>query len=320
MAITSGFFNSVNGDRRYNAEQFSGLIDTLIKDGVFSHIGTSFSVTAIGGNNVGVGVGLGWFNSTWIRNDGLYPILLNDAEVLLDRIDAIVIEINHASAVRNGSVKLIRGTPSSTPERPDLINTDEIHQRPLAYIYRTAGAVAVSQADITNMVGTSACPYVIGILEVANIDKIVAQWESEFRSWFNGLEIVLEGDVAANLAAEIADIYSKFDTMVSENVLYDTIEDHNGLPIEDSNGQTILSKVPLKVSGDTDTMTKSTYDPEKKEKPYIPYDEALDKMTYDPDGDGVVNESKNTQYITNKSLAMNLSGTTLNITWTDASD
>ena len=39
MALTYGFYNSLNGDRKYNAMDISRLFDGLIKDGVFMSIG-----------------------------------------------------------------------------------------------------------------------------------------------------------------------------------------------------------------------------------------------------------------------------------------
>ena len=44
MSVTSGFFNSLNGDRRYNAEQMSSIFDGIINDGIFANIGTAFGV------------------------------------------------------------------------------------------------------------------------------------------------------------------------------------------------------------------------------------------------------------------------------------
>lgn len=35
MAFTFGFYNSLNGDRKYNAEQVSSIFDGLISDGVY---------------------------------------------------------------------------------------------------------------------------------------------------------------------------------------------------------------------------------------------------------------------------------------------
>ena len=57
MSVSSGFFNSLNGDRKYNAAQMSAIFDGLIIDGVFASIGTAFAVKAAGGLTVNVGIG-----------------------------------------------------------------------------------------------------------------------------------------------------------------------------------------------------------------------------------------------------------------------
>ena len=250
MAVTSGFFNSLNGDRKYNADQFSALFDNLITDGVFSNVGTAFEVQASGGSNVTIGIGRAWFNSIWVYNDALYPMVAQEPEVLLNRIDAVVIEINHNEAVRTGSIRWVYGSPSSTPVKPTLTNTDEVHQYPLAYVYRKAGVSDVIQADITNAIGTSECPYVTGILSTQNIDKIVAQWESQFNVWFDGLEAELSGDVAANLANQVLDLQNRFQTLAREKAVYEELQDSSGTRIQDNNGSDILGKTVLGVSDD----------------------------------------------------------------------
>jgi len=185
MSVTSGFFNSLNGDRRYNAEQMSSIFDGIIRDGIFANIGTAFAVKADVGNTVIVGIGRAWFNSTWLLNDALLPLVASISEILLDRIDAVVIEIDHRDSVREGSIKMIKGTPSSSPKRPTMIQTSDVNQYPLAYIYRKANSNSILQADITNMIGTSSTPYITGILQVQNIDNIVAQWQNQWSVFYN---------------------------------------------------------------------------------------------------------------------------------------
>lgn len=203
MSVTSGFFNSVNGDRKYNAEQLSGIFDGIINDGVFANIGTAFSVTANTGNNITVGIGRAWFNSTWILNDALLSIAADESEVLLDRYDAVVIEIDRSNSVRAGSIKIVKGTAASTAQYPTMTSTLDVHQYPLAYIYRKAGSSAITQSDITNMVGTSSCPYITGILQVLDNDNIVAQWQDQFDTWLESLSDILDEDTAGNLAQRL---------------------------------------------------------------------------------------------------------------------
>ena len=184
MAITSGFFNSKNGDRKYDAEVMSSIFDGIINDGVFQSVGTAFAVKASSGNVVNVGIGRCWFNSTWLLNDAVLPVTFAASDVLNPRWDAVVIEIDRSESVRAGSIKMVKGTASTSPSKPSMAKGAYKNQYPLAYIYRKAGATEITQADITNMIGTSSCPYVNGILEVQNIDKIVAQWQSQWDQWY----------------------------------------------------------------------------------------------------------------------------------------
>lgn len=184
MAVTGGFYNALNSDRKYNAEQMSAIFDGVINDGIFASIGDTFSVYASRDFVVTVGTGRAWFNSKWIYNDALLPVELEEPEVLLDRIDAVVIEINTEETVRESSIKVVKGTPASTPQRPTMQHTLFVHQYPLAYINRPAGSIAITQSQITSMIGTSSCPYITGILQVQNIDNIVAQWGAQWVEWF----------------------------------------------------------------------------------------------------------------------------------------
>lgn len=197
MSFASGFFNSVDHDRLYDATDISRLFDGLIRDGIFASIGDCLVVKQSNQMNVTVGTGRAWFNHTWSYNDALYPVTIPPSEILMDRIDAVVLEINSVESVRANSIKLIKGTPSSTPAKPALTNTKEIHQYPLAYVTVGKEVTSIRQADIENCVGTSVCPFVTGILEVISIEQLIPQWKdilnrfveentANFNTWMNG--------------------------------------------------------------------------------------------------------------------------------------
>lgn len=179
MSVSSGFFNSLNGDRKYNAAQMSAIFDGLIIDGVFASIGTAFAVKAAGGLTVNVGVGKAWFDHTWTVNDSILPMTAPEAEVLLDRIDAVVLEVNGMESVRENTIKFVKGNPSSAPTRPTLTNEGNVHQYPLCYIYRKYGTAVINQADITPMVGTESTPFVTGILQTVSLDELLGKWQDE---------------------------------------------------------------------------------------------------------------------------------------------
>ena len=179
MSVSSGFFNSLNGDRKYNAAQMSAIFDGLIIDGVFASIGTAFAVKAAGGLTVNVGIGKAWFDHTWTVNDSILPMTAPEAEVLLDRIDAVVLEVNGMESIRENTIKFVKGNPSSAPSRPILTNEGNVHQYPLCYIYRKYGTAVINQADITPMVGTESTPFVTGILQTISLDELLGKWQDE---------------------------------------------------------------------------------------------------------------------------------------------
>lgn len=238
MSVSSGFFNSLNGDRKYNAAQMSAIFDGLIIDGVFASIGTAFAVKAAGGLTVNVGVGKAWFDHTWTVNDSILPMTAPEAEVLLDRIDAVVLEVNGTESVRENTIKFVKGNPSSAPSRPTLTNEGNVHQYPLCYIYRKYGTAVINQADITPMVGTESTPFVTGILQTISLDELLGKWqdeldrftdarsqevddwiaqeESDFTTWFNEMKADLQQEQTVLdqwIASEQADFLAWYNQM-----------------------------------------------------------------------------------------------------------
>ena len=212
MSVSSGFFNSLNGDRKYNAAQMSAIFDGLIIDGVFASIGTAFAVKAAGGLTVNVGIGKAWFDHTWTVNDSILPMTAPEAEVLLDRIDAVVLEVNGTESVRENTIKFVKGNPSSAPSRPTLTNEGNVHQYPLCYIYRKYGTAVINQADITPMVGTESTPFVTGILQTISLDELLGKWQDELDRFTDARS----QEVDDWIAKEESDFTTWFDKMKAD--------------------------------------------------------------------------------------------------------
>ena len=185
MSVTCGFYNSLNGDRKYNAIQMGRIFDGLIGDGVFATVGNAFVVKAANGNIVNVDTGKAWFNHTWTINDAVLPIELPEADILLERIDAVILEVNASSMVRQNTIKFVKGTASSTPVRPSMENSEYVHQYPLCYIQRKHGATAITQADITPMVGSTETPFVTALLQTVSLDVLLGKWQDELNQFVN---------------------------------------------------------------------------------------------------------------------------------------
>ena len=193
MAFSFGFYNSFNHDRKYNAIQMSMIFDGIISDGIYATIGEAMVVKATSEDNVVVvGPGRGWFNHTWNYNDTDLPVNAPISDVLLKRIDALVIDINSNENYRENKIMWVQGTPSSNPVRPTMINTLERHQYPLCYVERKPNVEKILQADITNMVGSSECPFVTGILQTVDIDQLLLQWKDQWAQFVIAYEKTAE--------------------------------------------------------------------------------------------------------------------------------
>lgn len=203
MAVSCGFYNSLNGDRKYNATQISEIFDGVIEDGVFKNIGDCFAIKENSGTSVIVKSGKAWFNHTWTLNDSDLPVECGESEVVLNRYDMIVIEVDSSNATRNNTIKFVKGTPANTAKKPTPVHTDSLNQYVIGYIYREAGSTSIKQSDIEYNVGKSDCPYVIAATQSVDIDQLFLQWDAQFNRWFDNLKVQLSGDVAANLQRQI---------------------------------------------------------------------------------------------------------------------
>lgn len=168
MTVTSGFYNSVDGDRKYNAEDFSRFFDGILTDGVLPGVGTEFTVTASGANAL-VGTGRAWFNKTWTYNDATETMPIPTASTTNPRIDAIVLTVDTRPEVRMNLIEWVVGTPSTSPVEPTLTNPTGRYQYVLATVYRAANSTSIVAGNITKKVGTNKCPMATSALATEQI-------------------------------------------------------------------------------------------------------------------------------------------------------
>ncbi len=166
MALKCGYFNSVNSDRLYSADDFASFYDGLIIDGVYSSVGSKFYVTANGGMSVKVDTGRAWFDHTWTWNTSALSLSIPTADTVYTRIDAVVIEVNKNN--RQNYIKVIKGNPASSPARPSLTKTSKITQYALAYVTVGRNVTSIANSNITNVVGTVETP-VVSFLNITGL-------------------------------------------------------------------------------------------------------------------------------------------------------
>lgn len=218
MTVSSGFFNSINHDRLYDAEQISSIFDGIIEDGVYESIGDAFMVTPNQDteNSIVVGTGRAWFDHTWTLNDTSFTFTLDPPSTIMGRIDMVVIDVDRRDSVRANSIKLLTGSYAEQPVAPTLINEDLHKQYPIATINRNAGSDAmVSQSNITYLVGTDECPLVIGVLDALNIQNYLQQYNAEFEEWFQGIKDIFgDENPAFHFQEQLDNLDNKIDSLI----------------------------------------------------------------------------------------------------------
>lgn len=183
MSITYGYFNSVNGDRRYNADQMSQYFKGLISNGVFANLGGAMAVVADGQTmTVNVSTGRAVIDCKWIENDAAYPVTITQSHATLPRYTAVVVQLDATERLIRITTK--DGTPASTPQEPEIDSETELC---LAMILVPAGSSMIIQSRVTDKRGTSLCLWVTGLITQLDSNQLFLQWQEQFDLWFSGL-------------------------------------------------------------------------------------------------------------------------------------
>lgn len=180
MAITSGFFDSENGDRTYDAEQMSNYFDGLVSNGVYESIGDRFLVTSGSGLTVNVGSGRAIIQSRWVKNDDTTTLSLDPADASNNRIDAVCLRLDLVA--RSITLVIKKGTASSSPVMPDITRNESVYELYLATVQVNKGATRVS--SITDLRPSTYCGWVTGIVQQVDTSDLFLQFQIAYEQQF----------------------------------------------------------------------------------------------------------------------------------------
>ena len=201
------FWNSQDGDRVYDANDFSEWLKKFYTTGVFNG---DLAVTASGGMTVSV-------SSGYVNIEGKVKFFSTPTTLTIataggkyERIDTVVAECNYSD--REITVKVVTGAYSTSPKATAPVRTAAAYQLVLAEIDVPAGATEITQKNITDMrTDSSVCGLVTGT--VNQID--FSTGEAQFNSWFESVKGTLDSDAAGNLKNQIDAANEKIDTNTS---------------------------------------------------------------------------------------------------------
>lgn len=186
MSITYGFFNALNSDRVYNADQMSQYFDGLVSDGVYENVGGAFQVLAGTGMNVNVQSGRAIIRCKWVASDAVETLSITAAHATLKRITAVILRLD--TSARTITLTTKDGTPASNPTPPAMTDSATVKELCLARVLVNPGVTSITQANITDTRAASVCGWVTGIIQQVDTSTLFLQWQTAYEEYFADME------------------------------------------------------------------------------------------------------------------------------------
>lgn len=161
-SVNCGFFDSVDGDRLYYAEDFNRPTLELFGNGILAtNNQNGFHVSKALGNNLNVTGGVAIFGGKWFYLDTAQTIKVDANEEANDRIDSIIAQVDTRSSGRSGAIIYRTGTASAGPQPPALSTAQGVYEYRIANLLMPAGTSTPLDANITDLRGTDECPFLV---------------------------------------------------------------------------------------------------------------------------------------------------------------
>lgn len=248
------FFNDVNGDRVYYAEDWARHLKKYFTNGIFNN-----ELNVVSNNDMTITIKEGDANIEGYRytNTGDLVKTIDNADGTLNRIDNVVLRLDLTN--RLISAQIIKGTFADKPVAPELVRTSTIYDLRIAKISIPAGTTTITQDLITDTrFITSDCGNVISTVQTPDTENLFIQMQTlfekqinelnnNFEIWFDSIKNQLDSDAAGNLQNQINNLNSN----KVDNAKYDL--DSNNLQLL-ANGKNVGDSVHIP-TGITDTAT-----------------------------------------------------------------
>lgn len=202
--MTSSFFNSYLGDRRYRAEDWAKYFKQLIGNGYFAKEPTSMKVQAADGLNVKIEAGCCFINGYIGYSEGT-DILTIQHGGIKTRIDRVVLRLDTLEK-RCIYPHIIQGIVQDSPFCPNVVRSGQIYDLGIAEITVPANASSISQCRIVDTrIDNYLCGAVVGIIKQFDaVDFINRLNEAYNDAWEKFVESVIlsNGDIILNITDE----------------------------------------------------------------------------------------------------------------------
>lgn len=190
ITIRSGFFDSVNNDRLYSADEMNRPYKRVITEGIFATPqGTPSTdlqvLSAQSAMNIRVKAGEGLLGGKWFENATDLTITVPNNTNVVPRRDSVIIQVDKRQSGRKVNIVYREGTPSSNPQPPAIGTVPNVIEKRVANIYVASGATAINQDAIVDLRGSDECPWITSLIKQVDTSTLYAQWQTAYQNFYN---------------------------------------------------------------------------------------------------------------------------------------
>lgn len=188
--VNCGFFDAVNNDRLYTADQMNLPYKRVIGNGVFATPqgtpSTDLQVVSAGnGMQIIVNAGEGLFANKWFNNPSAITITVPINTATTPRRDSVIVQVDMRTSGRVGNIIYRTGTPSATPMPPDIGTVTDVIEYRIANIDVAASASTINNDAIVDLRGSSECPWVTSLVQQVDTSTLWTQFQTAYQNQYD---------------------------------------------------------------------------------------------------------------------------------------
>lgn len=176
----SRFFDAVDNDVSYSADEFAEFFSGFLTDGV-KNLGSCLKVLPDTGMDIKIDYGQALIQgySYWLKNDGTGVHKLTvDYERTYKRIDRVVLRLDKSVSGRQIRVSIIKGTPLMNPVPPTLTRNAQVYELSLAQIVVSTSSTTIKASDITDERSNAEVCGMINSMITLDLSELEAQFQT----------------------------------------------------------------------------------------------------------------------------------------------
>lgn len=206
---------SISFDRAIDSVIYRKLFSVYFTNGIFYNIPDCLAVKS--GTGMQLTLKKGFTNVNGILGYEETDTTVNiETASSQDRIDRIVVRADDNVDVRAIEVKVIKGTPSSSPQAPALTRNETVWELCLAEVKVKANTTSITQADITDTrLLTDLCG-IVTVLDGVDTTGLYDQYQDALNQFLETVASALDETLAGNLQNQITALDVKTTPIINQ--------------------------------------------------------------------------------------------------------